>query len=316
MCRILYSRKLFHAKLIKLGISILLLNAGIALGTDEIVERIWLIPLKISPSAELNRELRFPEAVEMDSKGNIYIADSGYDRIIRLDSKLNVVARTSGWGASGDLLDNPKDICTQFGLNIFAADYQNGRIVRFDKNLNYVWDIKLNSLNEMWEYPVDITLSAWGELFILEENTGEVIRMESSNTSSADFGGFRIGAKAFLGAECIDVDEDGIVYISAPIDRKVFTFDRYGSPLISFELPFVAEDIDSHEGYCFVIGSGGIFCLKNNKQVEIIFSGEKDISFDSILDFAVNDGKLVLLFEKEPFISQYYLSVSPAEKKW
>lgn len=316
MFKKLHLEKYFYAKSIMLGISFLLATYASASENENQSEKIWLFHKPISEVKKVMRELRHPEAVELDSEGNIYIADSGNNRIIKLNSEFKIIARTGGWGSTGDMMDNPKDISTNSGLNFFAADYQNGRIVRFDRTLNYVWDVKLNALSNMWDYPVDLTYSNWGELFILEENTGQVIRIESSNTASFNSSGFTIGSKSLLSAECIDVSSGGIVFISVPADKKVYTFDKYGNSLRNISLPFEALDIDNDDAYCWICGKGGLFCLKDFKRVEILYGGGEGYSLEGIKDLAVSGGKLVLLRDADPYLQLFYLSKSPSEIKW
>jgi len=316
MFKKLYSGKCFHAKLIMLGISFLFAEGVFASDNSPQTEKIWLIHQQISLENTLTRELRHPEAVELDSEGNLYIADSGSNRIVKLNNSFKIIAQTAGGGSSGDMMDNPRDICTYSGLNFFVPDYQNGRIIRLDRTLNYVWDIKLNSLNDMWDYPVDLTYSNWGELFILEENTGMVIRIESSNTASYNSSGFTIGSKSMLGAESIDVNPDGIVAVSIPADKKVYTFDRYGNTLRNISIPFEALDIDNDNGYTWICGKNELFCLKAFEPVEILYGGGESYSLGGIKDLAVCEGKLILLSDTVPYLQLFYLSKSPSEIKW
>jgi sugar lactone lactonase YvrE len=84
-------------------------------------------------------QLRFPEGVWVDGSGNLYIADSGNDRV-RLVNTSGIIATVAGNGTagfSGDggpataaRLNDPKDMTTDAAGNLFIADNENHRIRR------------------------------------------------------------------------------------------------------------------------------------------------------------------------------------------
>lgn len=84
-----------------------------------------------------------PHAVEVDSKGNIFIGDTGSYRIRMVNLERNLVYTVAGNGNKGNSGDNGPALCACIGVhglridslnNLYFVDYHNHviRVVRFD----------------------------------------------------------------------------------------------------------------------------------------------------------------------------------------
>jgi uncharacterized protein (TIGR03437 family) len=74
--------------------------------------------------------LNAPQGVAADLAGNVYIADTGHNRVIQVDPAGNIhtVAGTGTAGASLGELYNPSGLAVDAAGNLFIADTQNHRI--------------------------------------------------------------------------------------------------------------------------------------------------------------------------------------------
>lgn len=92
--------------------------------------------------------LNFPQAVAVDSEGNLYIADTSNHRISKVSADTNVITTISGgWGAgdSGDggsakdaQFENPNSIAVESGGNLYIADRSNNRIRKITASTNII----------------------------------------------------------------------------------------------------------------------------------------------------------------------------------
>ena len=89
--------------------------------------------------------LRNPFGVELDSSGNLFIADLGNNRIRKVDTSGNIstVAGNGSQGFSGDggpatstKLNNPRVVVVDSSGNLFIADTNNNRIRKVDTSGN------------------------------------------------------------------------------------------------------------------------------------------------------------------------------------
>ncbi|HUE00807.1 MAG TPA: hypothetical protein VMR62_14640 [Bryobacteraceae bacterium] len=74
--------------------------------------------------------LNQPAGVAADTSGNVYIADTGHNRVIQVDTAGNIdtVAGNGTAGAMSGELYNPSGLAVDPGGNLFIADTQNHRI--------------------------------------------------------------------------------------------------------------------------------------------------------------------------------------------
>ena len=85
-----------------------------------------------------NLGLSSPEGISVNSSGDIYVADTGNNRIIKLNIKGELLKSEGGLGWGENQFDSPVDVWAKSNLDLLVADRNNRRIVRYDKNLNYI----------------------------------------------------------------------------------------------------------------------------------------------------------------------------------
>ncbi len=81
----------------------------------------------------LNIELFDPMGMDIDVAGNIYLADSGNDRVLKLMANGEILMNIRNYDQSGSYFDTPYDVAVNDGNdNIYIADYGNDRIGVFN----------------------------------------------------------------------------------------------------------------------------------------------------------------------------------------
>jgi sugar lactone lactonase YvrE len=86
--------------------------------------------------------LRGPGGIGFDSAGNLYIADSGNNRIRMIAAKTGIISTVAGGGVSGLLgdgglataatLSNPDDLALDSAADLYITDFYDGRVRRVD----------------------------------------------------------------------------------------------------------------------------------------------------------------------------------------
>jgi DNA-binding beta-propeller fold protein YncE len=93
-----------------------------------------------------NGDFYGPEAVTFDRRGNVFVVDTGNDRIQLFDPSLNFVCSFGSTGTGDANLDVPTDLEVDAFGQIVIADYANNRI--------RVWGLQ----------PTPVARSTWGSL--------------------------------------------------------------------------------------------------------------------------------------------------------
>ena len=154
----------------------------------------------LDDSTSLKKALKNPKDIEVDNKGNVYIADAGdgeYGRIIVLDRyyKLKFVIRdfVNDQGKE-DTLARPQGVYITDDT-IFVCDTGNSRIVTFDRKGNFKSVIK-EPESELFESestysPIAIAVDDFNRLYVVSESNYQGIIVM---TITGQFTGF-IGAQ-------------------------------------------------------------------------------------------------------------------------
>ena len=149
--------------------------------------------------AATNASLNLPFGVGVDALGNLFIADTGDQRIRKVDTNgfITTVAGNGIWGYSGDggAATNasflfPLDVAADASGNLFIADQDNHRVRRVDTN-GIITTVVGNgtsgysgdggaATNASLRFPRCVTLDAAGNLFIADSG-GSVIRQVDTN---------------------------------------------------------------------------------------------------------------------------------------
>ncbi len=133
--------------------------------------------------------LNHAEDLFVDDKDQLYVADTGNNRILKLSPEGRVVAQyTEGFGVS---FKNPKGVYVHMDGSIWVADSGNYRIVRLDENggdMEVYYKPESSLLEESFTFsPEKIYVSVTGYIYVLKGTN--LMLMDSQN----DFRGY-VGA--------------------------------------------------------------------------------------------------------------------------
>lgn len=218
-----------------------------------------------------------PQALSIDPKENIYVADTGNNRIIKFNKNGQFIRAVGGFGWEKEQFDTPGDVCARSGLDIFITDYNNHRIERYDKDLNYIssmYSDESKSEDLQFGYPRGISISIHGELTIIDSENKRLLKINSFGEPEVSFGNFAEGKGKLDNPSQIEIGSDDKIYVSDKATSRIVVYDYFGN-------------------YFTEIGTGilkdpnGIF-FDNNDRLWIADSGNREI-------FAFNNqGELLL----------------------
>lgn len=177
--------------------------------------------------------LYFPTGIEIDILGNIFVSDTGNDRVIKCDREGTFLAEVGGFGWDDGEFNRPAYIATDNGLNVYVVDAQNKRIQRFDHNLNFVSTIEIKEEGGLLEFGLleGIALTSFGEIIVSDIETDVLIKLDGFFEYERSFGGSGEILRDPFG---ISVSPDGEVYVADSQNDRVVVFDSFGNVVRSF----------------------------------------------------------------------------------
>jgi len=157
-----------------------------------------------------NAALNQPQGLARDSHGNLFIADTGNQRVRRVDANTGVISTVVGTGVEGfggdggpaasALLDNPKVLAVDSADNLYIADSFNGRIRRVDAVSGIITTVAGNgaqtyggdggpATNASLQFPQSIALDAQGNLFIADFRNNRIRRVDGATNIISTYAG-------------------------------------------------------------------------------------------------------------------------------
>ena len=142
--------------------------------------------------------LKSPKDITVDAEQNVYVADSGNNRVLCLDRYYNLRYEIKTFvndKGVADKLDNPQGLFVN-EEHIYVCDYNAARIVRFnlaDGSFHSIIDAPQSELfgDNSNYFPVAMAVDQYGRMFIVSKETNEGIIVM---TQKGEFTGF-IGAQ-------------------------------------------------------------------------------------------------------------------------
>jgi DNA-binding beta-propeller fold protein YncE len=221
------------------GCSILGINTGELSLTKE------NLTVELAPVicfGEIGREkgnLYSPMGIDVDSHGNIFIADTGNNRIQVFRSDGTFMAEFGKTGSQAGEFFEPYSVDASSGLHVLVADSRNGRIQLFhnaDRGefFGYIGTVVQGSMTTGNEHfrPVVIDYLSSGELLCVDQDQAKVILFNSSFNPKLEIGGIGSGLIQFSKPASVTITSDRSIFISDSGNHRVYKFDYFGNLLM------------------------------------------------------------------------------------
>ncbi len=163
------------------------------------------------------------------SAGFIYITDSGTDEVYKLDTLGNLLKYAGGYGWDEGLFDNPSDVYAN-PLSVYVCDKNNHRVERFDKDLNFIWQLYTRNSDttaQRFGYPLGCAVSPQGDLYVLDSENKRVVKFDLFGNFNLNFGGYDAGIYSLNDPKKLAVSENDEIYVGD--DKRIVVFDQYGN---------------------------------------------------------------------------------------
>ncbi|HMF36072.1 MAG TPA: Ig-like domain repeat protein, partial [Isosphaeraceae bacterium] len=166
--------------------------------------------------------LNAPMGVAVDAQGNLFIADTGNDRIreVRTDGKIITIAGDAGFSGDGGPasqaeLNHPEGVAVDASGNLYIADTGNNRIRKISPDGTIV-TIAGNGTPAILNAPTGIAVGASGNLYIADTGNNRIRVVDPSGSITT-----LVSANGLQPAG-IAVNPVGGLFISSTGDNQIF----------------------------------------------------------------------------------------------
>lgn len=253
----------------------------------------------------LGQRLSRPCGIVSDNTGNIFLVDSGNNRILKLDRNLEPVREAGGFGGSEGLLNSPTYLAIDNNLSLYVSDAGNQRISIFDSRLHYVSKIDLVDPDDPLKFgrPSGVMINDYGELWVADADNSRIPVFNSYGNFDRFVGDVEAYSGLLLTPTGIERDNNGNAFVSDVGNSRLIKFNSFGVHLAN-----IGEDvldkpsgiaIDWH-GNIWVVDAGLPAVLCFDRKGNLLYSEgrygkEGDYSLSQPCDLTIlPDGRIVV----------------------
>jgi streptogramin lyase len=172
-----------------------------------------------------------PFDLATDADGNVYVADSGNDRVQKFTPEGEFVAKWGTTGGGNSQFTEPSGIDVGPNEAVYAADYvADGRIQMFGTGGGFLTAWR-SELTGALDSPFGVATDGAGNVYVTDQGNARVQRFSPTGAFISTFG----GPGNFDQPLGITVDRAGNVYVVDSVNDNVQKFTSTGDPITTFD---------------------------------------------------------------------------------
>jgi streptogramin lyase len=199
----------------------------------------------------LNSQFRFPAAIDIDSLGYVYVADSWNDHIQKLNNSGMLVAKWGSPGSEDGQFRFPAGLAVDSQGNVYVADFGNSRVQKFTSDGKFItkWGSRGSGDGQfgsgdlvVFTGPTDIAVDSQGNVYVADFVNSRVQKFTSDGKFITKWGSRGSGDGHFFLPQGIAVDSEGYVYVADSANDSIQKFNSGGLFITRFEPYFYSDD--------------------------------------------------------------------------
>lgn len=169
-----------------------------------------------------------PEALAVDHRGRLLIADTGNHRVLVVSAEGEPLSEFGGYGWEAEQLDTPSDLAVLAGISTYVLDEGNRRVSRFDVGGDFLDTVVPE---DSAGTPVGLALGRSGDLLLVDSDSQSVLTFSQFSEALEPVGQFGAGAGALIDPRDVDRGPGREMFVADAGRHSIEIFDEFGSPL-------------------------------------------------------------------------------------
>lgn len=184
-----------------------------------------------------------PRGAAVDSSGNLYIADTGNDRIQKFTSSGAFLAKWGTDGSADGQMNQPYDVAVAPDGSVYVADTSNHRIQKFTSSGTFL--AKWGGVGSggpgvgdgQLVQPEGVATDSVGNVYVADSGNDRIQKFSASGAFIAKFGSTGAGDGQLNRPSDIAVDASGTIYVLDGGNSRVQMFGEGGAPISTSPQP-------------------------------------------------------------------------------
>ncbi|MCL4458965.1 MAG: TIGR03663 family protein [Chloroflexi bacterium] len=166
-----------------------------------------------------------PRGIAIDAMGNVYVTDTGNNRIQKFDNTGKYLTQYGTQGTDDGQFNEPVGIAIDAGGNILIADTWNRRIQKFDRNFNLLakWPVIGWAGESVLNKPY-LATDRFGAVYVTDPEGCQVLKFDPNGRLLADWGKPGEDATYLRIPTGIAIDAQGSIFIADSLNHRILKF--------------------------------------------------------------------------------------------
>ncbi len=198
--------------------------------------------------------------------GDVYLLDADRSLLARLSHDGRHIRTVGGWGESGELFTAGADLTASHGLDILLLDSDTHRLIRFDRQLNFLNEIDLHNSEYGSEFPDAVARNRAGEVVVASDSDDRVTLMDLGGDVLSVMGDERYGEsgrllwRRQLETQSSFIEGVGESWLIGSSSGGFTLVDRDSQTAVAEvqPLPITVADMAVDGERVFILGEGGV----------------------------------------------------------
>jgi DNA-binding beta-propeller fold protein YncE len=254
--------------LLVLGIGYL--ASGIPVNNCYAVEN-YQFEMKWGSSGTANGQFNDHWGIAVDSSGNVYVADSGNDRIQKFTSTGTFITKWGSYGADSGLFSSPRSVAVDSLGNVYVTDSSNHRIQKFTSTGTFVtkWGFSGGGSGYLqFKYPLGIAVDTLDNVYVADTSNHRIQKFSSNGASITDWGSSGSGDGQFSYPGGVAVDSSGNVYVADTHNHRIQKFNSNGTFLSKWGSEGSGDGQFRYPGGIAIDSSGNLYVADTYNRIQ------------------------------------------------
>ena len=175
-------------------------------------------------------QFNFPAGMDVDSRGNVYVADCSNYRIQKFTKNGVFIRKWGSFGTENGQFSFPDAIAVDGLGNVFVVDSNNHRIQKFSSNGAFIkkWG-SYGSGNGQFMSPDGIAIDRLGNVYVVDIFNYRIQKFTNNGRFITTWGSHGSGDGQFGYAQDIAIDSSGNVYVTDYENHCIHQFTTDGA---------------------------------------------------------------------------------------
>ena len=175
-------------------------------------------------------EFTSPEGVATDSSSNVYVADTGNNRIQKFNSTGGFLTKWGSVGTGTSQFSGPRGVATDSSSNVYVADTGNNRIQKFNSSGSFItqWGTA-GTGNGQFSLPSGVATDSSGNVYVADAGNSRIQKFDSSGTFITQWGSAGTGNGQFGTTLDVATGSHGNVIVADGTNNRIQKFRPSGT---------------------------------------------------------------------------------------